>query len=133
MVHWGKATWASVPLRLMTGIILVVAGYLKITGMAATIAGFAKWGFPIPEVTAWFIALLEVFGGISLILGLFVRYLGAAYTIEFIVAALWVKFPHTGYASTRIELRLIGSAAALFFIGPGPLSIDSVWLEKERK
>jgi putative oxidoreductase len=101
--------------------------------MAATIANFTKWGFPIPEATAWFIALLEVFGGIALVLGLFVRYLGAAYTIEFIVAALWVKFPLAGYQQSRIDLFLIAGGAALFFLGAGPLSIDSAWLEKDGK
>jgi uncharacterized membrane protein YphA (DoxX/SURF4 family) len=35
-------------------------------------------------------------GGIALILGLFVRYLGLIYTIEFIVAAFWVKLPMQG-------------------------------------
>jgi hypothetical protein len=28
---------------------------------------------------------------------------------------------------------IIAGAAALFFLGAGPLSIDSVWLEKERE
>ncbi len=115
------------------GIILVVSAYGKLMNMSGTIGNFAKWGFPVPEVTGWFIALLEFFGGIALVLGLFVRYLGALYTIEFIVAALWVKFPLQGYQATRIDLLLIAAAAALFFLGAGPLSIDSLWLGKGRK
>lgn len=132
-MRWGKPTWASIPLRLMMGIILVVAGYLKLTGMAGTIGYFARLGFPVPPATAWFIALLEFFGGIALLLGLFVRYLGVLYTIEFIVAALVAKFPIVGYTQTRIDMMLIAAPAALFFLGAGPLSIDSVWLERERK
>ena len=62
------------------GIILSVAGYMKLVGIAGTIDYFTKLGFPIPLVTAWFITLLEVSGGIALILGLFVRYLGLIYT-----------------------------------------------------
>jgi putative oxidoreductase len=58
------------------GIIFAVAGYSKLVGIGGTIEYFAKLGFPLPVITAWFIALLELGGGIALILGLFVRYLG---------------------------------------------------------
>jgi putative oxidoreductase len=59
---------AAVPLRLGTGIILLVAGYQKLMAMDNTVAYFAKLGFPVPVVTGWFIALLEFFG-VALILG----------------------------------------------------------------
>jgi putative oxidoreductase len=132
-MRWGQPTWAAVPMRIVVGIVLTVSGYGKLMGMAGNIANFTKWGFPIPEATAWFIALLEFSGGIALLLGLLVRYLGAIYTIEFIVAALWVKFPLAGYQQSRIDMFLIAGAAALFFLGAGPLSIDSVWLEKGKR
>lgn len=67
-------SYAPVPLRLAMGIILSVAGYMKLIGIAGTIAYFTKLGFPLPVVTAWFITLLELVGGIALILGLFVRF-----------------------------------------------------------
>lgn len=133
MKRWGEASWAPIPLRLVMGVILVVSGYGKLMAMAGTAAYFTKQGFPIPVVTAWFIALLEFFGGLALVLGLFVRYLGILYTIEFIVAAVWVKFPGVGYLPTRLDLMLIAAAAALYFLGAGPCSIDSAWLEKEKK
>ena len=133
MKLWGESRWAAIPLRLVMGIILLVAGYMKLMAMEGTVVYFTKQGFPIPVATAWFIALLEFFGGLSLILGLFVRYLGILYTIEFIVAALWVKFPGVGYAQTRIDLMLIAAAAALYFLGAGPWSIDSLCLGKEKK
>ena len=129
----GGARWAAVPLRLVTGIILVVSAYGKLMNMGGNIANFTKWGFPIPAVTGTFIMLLELLGGIALLLGLFVRYFGALFTIEFIVAALWVKFPLAGYQPSRIDMMLFGAALALLFLGAGPLSIDSVWLEKGKK
>jgi uncharacterized membrane protein YphA (DoxX/SURF4 family) len=87
-MKWGKPEWAAIPLRLILGIILLVAGYFKLTQMTNTIAFFTKYGFPVPVATAWFIASLEFLGGAALIVGLFVRYLGILYTIEFIVAVL---------------------------------------------
>jgi len=131
MLKCGKPAWGAVPLRLVMGIILVVSGYGKLGNMVGTIGNFTKWGFPVPEATAWFIALLECFGGIALLLGLFVRYLGVLYAIQFIVAALRVNLPLQGYQASRLVLMLIVVGAALFCIGAGPLSIDSVWLERE--
>jgi putative oxidoreductase len=127
-----RHSYAPVPLRLVMGIILSVAGYMKLVGIAGTIDYFTKLGFPIPVVTAWFITLLELSGGIALILGLFVRYLGLIYTIEFIVAAFWVKLPMQGYAASRLDLMMLAGAAALYFLGAGRWSIDSIWLEKDK-
>ena len=132
MTSWGNPSWAAIPLRLVVGVILVVAGYIKLTGMDNTVNYFTNQGFPVPVVTAWFVALLEFFGGLSLIAGFLVRYLGILFTIQFIVAALWVKLPN-GYTNARIDLLMIAAAAALYFIGAGPLSADSARGEKMRR
>lgn len=124
--------YAPVPLRLAMGIILSVAGYMKLVGIAGTVDYFTKLGFPLPVVTAWFITSLELVGGIALILGLFVRYLGLLYTIEFIVAAFWVKLPTQGYAAARLDLMILAGAAALYFLGAGRWSIDSIWFKKDK-
>jgi putative oxidoreductase len=100
--------------------------------MDNTVAYFTKLGFPVPVVTAWFIALLEFFGGAALILGLFVSYLGLVFTIEFIVAAFLVKLPGVGYAQSRLDIMILAAAAALSLLGAGPWSIDSVWFYKKR-
>jgi putative oxidoreductase len=126
-----KVRYAPVLLRLIMGIILSVAGYAKLVGIAGTIEYFAKHGFPLPLITAWFITLLELCGGIALILGLFVRYLGLLYTIEFVVAVFWVKLATQGYGAARLDMMLVAGAAALYFLGAGRWSIDSVWLKKK--
>jgi uncharacterized membrane protein YphA (DoxX/SURF4 family) len=40
--------YAPVPLRLAMGIILSVAGYMKLVGIAGIIYYFTKFGFPLP-------------------------------------------------------------------------------------
>ena len=65
-MKFGRPEWAAIPLRLVMGIILVVSGYGKISHMSDTVAFFAKYDFPIPLATAWFIAVLELFGGAAL-------------------------------------------------------------------
>ena len=132
-MKWGDSSWAAIPLRVMVGIILVVAGYIKLTGMPGAITFFTNQGFPLPLVTAWFVALLEFVGGLALISGFLVRYLAAIYFIQFIVAAAWVKLPGAGYGASRIDLMIIAAAAALYFLGAGPWSIDGARLEKARR
>jgi putative oxidoreductase len=85
----------------------------------------------VPVITAWFITLLELIGGIALILGLFVRYFGLLYTIEFIVAAFWVKLPTQGFAAARLDSMILAGAAALYFLDAGRWSIDSTWLQRD--
>jgi hypothetical protein len=46
-----RHSYAPVPLRLVMGIILSMAGYMKLVGIAAMIDYFTKLGFPIPLVT----------------------------------------------------------------------------------
>ena len=72
--------------------------------------------------------LARLIGGIALILGLFVL----LYTIEFIVAAFWVKLLTQGYAAARLDLMILAGAAALYFLGAGRWSIDSTWLERDK-
>jgi uncharacterized membrane protein YphA (DoxX/SURF4 family) len=47
-MKWGKPEWAAIPLRLMLGIILLAAGYIKLTQMPDTVAYFTNHGFPVP-------------------------------------------------------------------------------------
>ena len=129
-MKFGKPDWAAIPLRLVMGIILVVSGYGKLSHLSNTIAFFAKYGFPIPVATAWSVGSLELFGGVALILGLFVRILGILYAIEFVVASVWVQLPTSGFAQGRLLFMLIAGGFALYVLGAGPLSVDSRWVER---
>lgn len=124
-MKFGRPDWAALPLRLVMGSVLIVSGYGKLSHISNTVAFFAKYGFPIPVATAWFIGLLELFGGAALILGLFVRFLGLIYAIEFIVALVWVQLPRSGFSPSRLVFMLIASGLALSVLGAGPISVDS--------
>jgi|SRR6516225_2442040 hypothetical protein len=93
------------------GINLVVSGYGKLSHLFNTITFFAKYGFPIPDATAWFIGSLELFGGVALILGLFVCILGILYAIEFVVASVWVPVAHFRFrprpASVHVDCQRV--------------------------
>ena len=63
-MKFGRPAWAAIPLRLVIGVVVSVSGYEKLSHISNTVAFFAKYGFPIPVATAWFIGSLELFGGL---------------------------------------------------------------------
>ncbi len=129
---WGiDPGWGITAVRLATGIILLVAGWAKfMVGTEALAASFAKMAIPAPGVSGPFIMLLEIVGGAPLILGIATRWVGLLFTIEFIVAAFYVKLP-VGFAGARLDIMLLAGSILLFMAGPGRVAVDEVWLEKD--
>lgn len=113
--------------RLMTGIVLTYHGYQKVFVMGLdNVAGFfTKIGIPLPQISGPFIGLLELIGGILLLLGLFTRYLGLIFAIEFIVASytVWVLLGK-GYGGSELEFMLLFASFLLATHGGGKYSLD---------
>lgn len=114
-----------VVMRVIGGGVICWAGYIKmfVWGFSGTTKGFVKMGIILPDITAPFIALLEFFGGAAVIAGLFTRYLGVLFVIEFIVAFLAVKMG-AGYGKFRIDVILIAFGVLIATHGPGSYSLD---------
>jgi len=113
--------------RLAVGFILFWAGYAKVflAGMAGVTENFRRIGIWLPEVAGPFISLLELVGGAALIVGLFTRYFGILFTIEFIVALLVVNLPR-GFNAGRLDLMLIVAGVLFATHGAGRISLDAM-------
>ena len=124
-LYWGWQFWQ--------------AGWGKAMNIPHVVEYFTSLGVPAPTLNAYFIAWLEVVGGILLALGLFSRLIAFPLTIDMIVAyivgdreALGAIFsePDKFYAATPYTF-LFASLLILFF-GPGKFSLDTliVWYRK---
>ena len=127
MVMSGRSHISHLVLRLATGIVLADAGFIKVFKQGDFAKSvMVKYGVPIPELTGPFISFLELFGGLALVIGLFTRYLGIVFTIEFIVTTLLkvrvMEWPN--FAPMWIDLMLIGACLTLASSGAGILSVD---------
>ncbi len=92
-------------LRVVMGIILVVAGYGKVFAGGFAIGFFGTLGIPLPQIAGPIVSFLELGGGILLIVGLFTRYVGVLFTLEFIVAAFaQAVILEKGIMGARLEL-----------------------------
>jgi len=112
-------------LRIALGLIFLTHGYPKLTRAAGPMqAMFVQHGLPAQLV--YVAGVLETFGGILLILGLFTRGAALLFVIEMAVAIVKVHSVHGVMALHEYEfpLALAAASLALATVGAGVASID---------
>ena len=140
--------WALVPIRIIIGVGFMVHGWAKWSRGPAEFAELLKQAHvPLPLANAWLVTLLEIFGGLAVLIGAF----AAVVSIPLILSMLGAMFTvniHYGFSAVRtigltpegpqfgppgyeINLLYIAGLVALMLGGAGPLSIDS--LRKRRR
>ncbi len=120
-----RPAWGLVPVRLVAGLILFLAGYQKlvVVGLEGVEASFARMGIPLPEVAGPFVAVLELVGGAGLVLGAYTRWWAGLFAVEFTVISFVVKLPQ-GWPAMRLDLLLLAAALLLLIEGGGAASLD---------
>lgn len=110
-------------LRLGVGIIFIVAGWGKITGIEGTQAFFGDIGIPLSGLMAWVVAIVEFVGGILVLAGAYIRIPAILLAIIMVVAILTTKLGQE-FAAYRLDLMLLFASAALALMGSGKFSLD---------
>ncbi len=140
-----SAPRSTVLIRCMAGTVFLWEGILKFVYLNQGVGRFTKLGLPAPELTAHFVASLEIVGGLLLIAGLLTRVIAIPFVIEMLVAMLSTKIglylgtsplplppapPQIGAWAVLHEIRSeyaqIMSVLFLFIAGPGPWSLDAM-------
>jgi putative oxidoreductase len=116
-------------LRVATGLVFLMHGYQKVFtyGLAGVGAGFEKMGIPMPMVMGPAIGILELVGGIALMIGLFTRAAAFLLACDMLGAMFLVHLKGGFFLPTGYEFVLILAAAcaALALGGAGDMSIDA--------
>ena len=141
--------WAILPLRFVVGYGFFAHGIAKLMRGPA---GFAKLlavlGVPLPGLTAWMVTLLEIGGGIALIVGLLVPLISIPLGISMVVAMFTIHIhygfsavntiglsatgPQFGPPGYEISLLYIAALVVLAVAGPGAPSVDDWWRHRRR-
>ena len=117
-------------IRVALGLILIPHGFSKLFLADAVPASrnFVNFGWAYPLAWAYFIGVLEFFGGIFLALGLWTRLIALALTIEMAVISFAVLWPNWSWGRRGMEYALFMGlvALAIFFRGGGRWSLDNL-------
>ncbi|MFN8663441.1 MAG: DoxX family protein [Thermomicrobiales bacterium] len=129
--------WGIALLRVVTGIIFLMHGQQKLFefGIGGVTGMMTGLGVPAPGLMAIVVTLVELVGGIALILGAFTRIAGLLVAIDVLVAFFLVHMPNGFFASNGgVELVLILATAGVTLVltGPGAMAVDSM-LPVERR
>lgn len=114
-------------IRIAVGWNLVVHAWIKLQrGVNTGLAGYSQLGMEPAWFFAWGSTLIELLGGIGIILGLFTRFCAAAVAIEMFV--IFCLYWNNGFAwlSRGYEYVLLWGlvAFAIALRGGGPYSLD---------
>ncbi len=122
--------WGLAILRVVVGIVFLVHGFQKLFLMGfGGVAGMMEGlGVPAPGLFAVIVTLVELLGGLALILGLFTRVVAIPLAMDMLVATLTVHLPNGfsvlpngGYEFTLV---LLAASVALTVAGPGEAALD---------
>jgi len=120
--------------RILLSLIFVLAGYRKLTTVAATVVQMAHQGIPYSNVLVWGAIAIELVGGLMLVAGLFTRCVAFALAIYTgVLALLFHAYWTVPAAEARNQfnaffehLAMIGGMLYVVAFGPGAYSIDAL-------
>lgn len=121
--------YGSLPIRIVAGITFIAHGLPKFENIAGTQGFFGSIGLP-PEL-ALPVGLLEVIGGIFLLVGVATRISEALFIIDMIGAIVLVRLPDGFVDGYELESLLIAISVSLLITGPGRISVEWDILKRE--
>ena len=141
---WNPARWAPIPLRLIVGYGFFAHGLAKLEkGPEHFVEILQAIGTPMPHFMAWLTILVELVGGIAVLLGAFVSWISIPMAAVLLVAIFTVHLPF-GFTSIKLlavtadgpkfgppgyetDLLYLACLATLLLAGSGPLAVDN-WI-----
>lgn len=119
--------------RLLLALLFLPAGIGKITGFAGTVGYIASVGLPLPAAGAVLAIIVEVLGGVALIIGYRTRLAAivlAAFTLvaSFFFHAYWSAPAEQQFVSQLLffkNIAVVGGLLSLAAWGAGAWSVDA--------
>ena len=147
-----RSGWAAIPLRLIVGYGFMAHGYAKIARGPEHFVGIVQaMGIPAADFMAWATIMVELVGGLAVVVGAFVTWVSLPMAVILLVATFTVHLPN-GFSSIKLQamtaagpqfgqpgyetdLLYLACLTALVIGGPGPFSVHGIgvrgrWLSR---
>lgn len=123
--------------RLGLGVILIAHGWQKVVGagLAATARDLAADGVPAPTLVAYYSAIVELLGGVALILGLTVAIAGVLVAVDMAIGFAFLPAPGRVFVDQggfELVLSIGAGALVLAACGAGRISLDALYAGNRR-
>ena len=124
--------WAALLGRILLAAIFVKSGFGKLIGFEGTVGYLTSQGLPLPYLLAAIAVLIELGGGIAIIIGWKTRLAALAFIVFLIVITpIFHNFwgvPPEQMMNQQIHflknVSMLGGMLLLFGFGPGSYSVD---------
>lgn len=119
--------------RVLLALIFVLSGFTKLTSIEGTAGYIASAGLPMATALAVIVGLLELFGGLALMVGFRARWAALALGLFTLAASLlfhnfWALPADQAFMQQLLFMKNLSIAGGLLFVaavGAGPLSVDA--------
>jgi putative oxidoreductase len=139
-----RGAWYAIPLRLIVGYGFMEHGYAKLARGPEDFAGILHaLGVPAATLLSWATVLVELLGGLLVMVGAFIPLASVPMTFVLLVAIFTVHIPngfssiklqsvttagaHFGQPGYETDLLYLACLAALVLGGSGPFALDRLW------
>ena len=119
--------------RVLLALMFVLSGFGKLTGIEGTAGYIASAGLPMATALAVIVGLLELFGGLALLVGFHARWAALALGLFTLLASLlfhnfWAMPADQAYMQQLMfmkNLSIVGGMFVVAALGAGSLSLDA--------
>lgn len=124
--------------RVLLGTIMFAHGYQKlmVDGLGRTSQGFESMSIPVAIFSAAFVTVVEIVGGILVVLGALLTVVAACYLVVMVGAAVFVHIPNGVFVANN-GWELVGAIAGLLMAlaaaGSGRFGLDHVVRSRQRR
>ncbi len=128
-------SWGLAVLRVILGVVFLMHGGQKLFiwgfhGVAGFLGGL---GIPFPAFSGVVLTVVELLGGVALVLGLLTRWAALLLAIDMLVAILAFHLKHGFFMPAGVEypLMLLTANVTLLLSGPGAASVDGAIAKRD--
>jgi putative oxidoreductase len=144
-----REAWYAIPLRLLVGFGFMQHGYAKLARGPDDFANILHaLGMPAAKLLSWVTILIELLGGLAVLVGAFVPLASIPMAFVLLVAIFTVHLPngfssiklqsvtatgaHFGQPGYETDLLYLAGLVALVLGGSGPCALDQLLLRRRR-